>query len=144
MSPADLDRVVQIESAIYEYPWTRGNFRDSMQAGYSCWAMVEQGALIGYAIVMFALDEAHLLNISIDGSRQREGLGSQLLEHILRVACRGGAKHLLLEVRPSNLAAQALYRRYGFERIGTRRGYYPARDGREDALVLRRPVGQGR
>jgi ribosomal-protein-alanine N-acetyltransferase len=133
---ADLDAVEAIERSIYEFPWTLGNFRDSIAAGYSCWALRDAHGLIGYAVVMLGADEAHLLNLSIAAPCQRRGHASRLLEHLMAVARDYGARVLFLEVRPSNEGARRLYARYGFRQVGTRRDYYPARDGREDALLL--------
>ena len=136
MTEADLERVLPIERDIYDFPWTRGNFRDSLRAGYSCWSARSGGELIGYAVMMLAAGEAHLLNLSIAGGRQRSGHGRELLAHLVAVGREHGARVLFLEVRPSNAAGKRLYGGFGFEQIGVRRGYYPAREGREDALVF--------
>ena len=140
MREEDLDEVMAIENGIYSHPWTRGNFADSLRAGYECkvWrADRRAGAeLIGYFILMAAAGEGHLLNLSIAGPWQRSGYGSALLREAAALAARLGAGNLFLEVRPSNHAAQALYRRFGFRKVAVRRDYYPAHTGREDALVL--------
>jgi [ribosomal protein S18]-alanine N-acetyltransferase len=133
---ADLEMIMAIERDLYEYPWTPGNFRDALTAGYSCWAMIGEAGLVGYAVLMLGAGEAHLLNLSIARSVQRRHCGTRLLRHLLGVTRRYGASRLYLEVRPSNLAGRALYARNGFVEVGTRRGYYPARSGREDAIVL--------
>jgi ribosomal-protein-alanine N-acetyltransferase len=135
LAERDLDPVVAIEREIYEFPWTLGNFRDSLAAGYSCWAYHGADGLVGYAVMMIGAGEAHLLNLSIAPACQRRGYGRQLLEHLMGVARSYGASVLLLEVRPSNAAGRALYAAYGFEQVGIRREYYPARGGREDALL---------
>jgi ribosomal-protein-alanine N-acetyltransferase len=140
LADGDLEAVLAIESGIYEFPWTLGNFRDSMRAGYSCWALYEDQRLIGYAVLMLAAGEGHLLNLSIAAAAQRRGHGARLLGHLVRVARDYGARVLFLEVRPSNAPAQRLYAAHGFHQIGVRRGYYPARDGREDAIVLSLPL----
>ena len=138
MSAADLDEIAAVEARIYPFPWTRGNFHDALRAGYSSWVLRDgHGELIAYAVMMLALDEAHLLNLSVDESRQREGIGWRTLEWMAEVGRGHGARTMLLEVRPSNEPALRMYQRYGFERIGTRRGYYPAPHGREDAIVMR-------
>lgn len=138
MCEADLAHIVAIESRIYPFPWTRGNFLDSLNAGYSSWTLRDgTGAIVAYAVMMLALDEAHLLNLSVALSEQRTGLGWRTLEWMADVARGYGACTMVLEVRPSNVAALRLYRNYGFERIGVRRGYYPAAVGREDAIVMR-------
>lgn len=136
MCEADLDEVAQIEARNYEFPWTRGNFGDSLQAGHSAWVLRSGGRMQGYAVLLRVLDEAHLLNITIDRVARGCGRGRALLGQVCRLAHDGGARQLFLEVRPSNAIAQALYLSVGFQNVGRRRGYYPARDGREDAIVM--------
>jgi [ribosomal protein S18]-alanine N-acetyltransferase len=136
MRERDLDEVMAIESAIYAHPWTRGNFSDSLRAGYACMTWRQDGRLVGYFVLMAAAGEGHLLNLSIAAPFQRSGRGSALLSEVSALARKLGAQNLFLEVRPSNLAAQALYRRFGFRKVAVRPGYYPAHSGREDALVL--------
>jgi ribosomal-protein-alanine N-acetyltransferase len=136
MSEADLRPVIEIEESIYEFPWTLGNFRDSLRAGYGCWVVRDHRRLIGYAVLMLAAGEAHLLNLSVAARAQRRGHGRSLLEHVVGAAREHEAKVLFLEVRPTNKVGQRLYGGYGFKQVGVRRGYYPARLGREDALVL--------
>lgn len=141
LSPLDLNDVMRIEGDVYPFPWTRGNFEDALRAGYTAWALYhESGAMIAYAIAMLALDEAHLLNLSVARRFQRQGYGWRTLEWMAQCSRDYGARTLLLEVRPSNEAALRLYQRYGFERIGVRTGYYPAGGGREDAVVMRVPL----
>jgi ribosomal-protein-alanine N-acetyltransferase len=135
MRDDDLDEVLAIENVIYTHPWTRGNFADSVRAGYDCRTWRLEGELLGYFILMAAANEAHLLNLSVAARHQRSGHGRALLREALELARRRAARSLFLEVRPSNHAAQILYRRFGFRRIAVRRGYYPAHSGREDALV---------
>ena len=136
MIAADLDAVIAIENAIYPYPWTRGNFRDSLAAGYQCWMVECGGGAVGYTVAMVAAGEAFLLNLSVARTWQRRGLGRELLDFVLKLARNHGAERILLEVRPSNRAAIALYSSAGFTEIAVRRGYYPAGSGREDAIVL--------
>lgn len=140
MVMADLDEVFAIEQAVYPHPWTRGNFVDSLAAGYSAWTLREgdSGDLAGYFLLMLALDEVHLLNISVAAARQRQGLGRYLLDKAAACARGLGASSILLEVRPSNTRALAVYLRYGFVEIGRRKNYYPAHQGlREEAIVMR-------
>ena len=136
MAGPDLDAVVAIEEAVYPHPWTRGNFADSLAAGYHCWTVTCGGEIAGYTVVAIAAGEAHLLNLSVAARCQRRGLGRELLNFVLKLARDYGAAKILLEVRPSNAAALALYSSAGFSRIGVRRGYYPAGDAREDAIVF--------
>ncbi len=136
MQAGDLAEVMAIEDAIYTHPWTRGNFADSLRAGYQCWTWRLGNELLGYFVLLVAAGEGHLLNLSVAAARQRAGHGSALLKEAMRLARSCGAQHIFLEVRPSNLAAKALYGRFGFHEVAVRTGYYPAHGGREDALVL--------
>lgn len=136
MRIGDLDAVLGIENAVYSHPWTRGNFVDSLNAGYQCRTCRIGNEVIGYFILIVAVGEAHLLNLSVDAGHQRRGIGSALLVEAMKTARERGAQHLFLEVRPSNGSALALYAAFGFRRISVRRDYYPANPGREDALVL--------
>jgi ribosomal-protein-alanine N-acetyltransferase len=132
----DLDAVIAIEAAIYPHPWTRGNFADSVEAGYHCWIIECAGEMTGYTVVMIAAGEAHLLNLSVAAPWQRRGIGREAIGFIARLARDYGATKILLEVRPSNTAAIALYVSAGFSELAVRRGYYPAGDAREDAVVM--------
>lgn len=135
---ADLEAIALVENEIYQFPWTRGNFQDALSAGYSAWMLLgPRREIITYSIVMIAIDEAHLLNLSVARGYQRAGYGWRTLEWMAQRARDYRARSMLLEVRPSNLDALRLYSRYGFTRIGVRRGYYPALNGREDAIVMR-------
>jgi len=136
MREADLAEVMAIENRIYAHPWTRGNFADSLRAGYACRTWRIDGTLVGYFVLAAGAGEAHLLNLSVADASQRRGHGTALLNEVVRLAREQGAERVFLEVRPSNTGAQRLYARYGFRCVATRRGYYPARQGREDALVL--------
>ena len=136
MQESDLSEVMAIEGAIYSHPWTRGNFSDSLRAGYQCWTWRVGDELLGYFVLLVAAGEGHLLNLSVASVRQRAGHGSALLREAMRLARSRGALHIFLEVRPSNLAAKALYDRFGFSEVAVRPNYYPAHEGREDALVL--------
>ena len=140
MTAGDLDAVMAIEESIYAHPWTRGNFSDSLAAGYHCWIVESGRDIAGYTVVAVAAEEAHLLNLSIAGPLQRRGLGRELLSFVRKLARDYAARSILLEVRPSNAAALALYAAAGFAEIGVRKGYYPDGDGREDAVVLQRQL----
>ncbi len=136
MQMADLDAVMAIEPTIYTHPWTRGNFSDSLNSGYSAWVLEANQKIIGYALLMMVPDEAHLLNLSVAKDQQKQGLGRYLLEHMLQIAKNHKAANLFLEVRPSNISAIALYENMGFCEMAVRRGYYPAHNGREDAVLM--------
>ena len=132
----DLDAVMQVERRAYPFPWTRGIFLDCLRAGYPGLAMERDGLLVGYGVLSIAADEAHVLNICIDPLAQSRGLGRQLLRALVRLAADRGAQRVFLEVRPSNTPALALYHSEGFNEIGRRPRYYPAAQGREDAVVM--------
>jgi len=136
MRVEDLTSVGAIEQRIYPFPWTRGNFIDSINAGYVCTVLECAETIAGYGILSAAVGESHLLNLSIDSQWQRRGLGRALLLHQIDLARARGATIMLLEVRPSNTVGRALYADTGFEQIAVRRGYYPAHGTREDALLL--------
>ena len=136
MTTDDLDAVTALEASLQDFPWSRGNFADSLQAGHDVRICRSGNDLIGFAVVMPVLDEAHLLNIGVDRRYQGQGHGARLMQRVIDDARAGGAQRLLLEVRCSNRQAIAFYQRFGFARIGLRRGYYPAAAGREDALVF--------
>lgn len=136
MQTDDLDAIMQIEPTIYSHPWTHGNFSDSLNSGYSGWVLECDGKMIGYALLMMIMDEAHLLNLSVTKQMQKQGLGRFLLEHMLKVAKNHQATNMFLEVRPSNVSAIALYEKLGFSEMAVRRGYYPSDNGREDAVLM--------
>jgi len=142
MLAADLDAVLAIEVTAYPYPWTRGNFIDSLAAGYQAQLRIDaDGALVGYFVALPGFEETHLLNLTVAPRWQRRGHGRAMLEALAAWAQARGDLALWLEVRRSNTAARALYERQGFVGVGCRRGYYPAdRQQREDALVMRRAL----
>jgi ribosomal-protein-alanine N-acetyltransferase len=136
MRTADLAEVAHMEKGLYAFPWSLGNFRDSITAGYDCWTVNHGQSVIGYAVLMVALDEAHLLNFAVASEWQNQGIGRAFLKHMVDVARLAGCQIVYLEVRPSNLAARHLYKTAGFQQIAIRPAYYPAVTGREDALFL--------
>jgi ribosomal-protein-alanine N-acetyltransferase len=146
MSADDLPAVAAIEQQIYTHPWTPGNFSDSLNSGYECWVMEQEGRLLAYAVVMTAAGEAHLLNISVHADWQRQGLGTAMLHFVCKLAMDYRAPTMFLEVRASNDGARMLYRREGFSEIGLRKGYYPAgapgQASREDAITMAKPLAE--
>ena len=140
MVPSDLTEVEAIEYEVYSFPWTRGNFADSIDSGYSAWVVRDNEKMLGYCVLMMSFDEAHLLNISVTRQAQGLGVGRYLLDWIEGVSTQLGAASMLLEVRPSNTLALGFYERHGYSRIGVRRNYYPAARGREDAIVMRKAL----
>ena len=142
MTLDDVDEVHALECSVFPHPWSRANFSDSVKAGYDAWLLRDAGGqLAGYFLLMYALDEAHLLDVAVAGARHGTGLGRYLLDTLCARAKEMGAESVLLEVRPSNERALAVYKRFGFAEIGRRKGYYPAHEGkREDAIVMRHAV----
>jgi ribosomal-protein-alanine N-acetyltransferase len=140
MREHDLAQVMRIEAEAYEFPWSEGIFRDCLRVGYSCWSQLEDDRLVGYGIMTMGAEEAHVLNLCTDPNHQRKGFARRLLGHLMAIGARHGAAHVFLEVRVSNAAAQSLYASEGFSKVGVRKAYYPAKGGREDAIVLRRAL----
>ena len=136
MQVADLDEVLGIEQASYPFPWTRTIFSDCLHAGYSCWTCICGGEIEGYGILSIAAGESHLLNLCVRPESRGRGVGRKLLRYLVNVARRHDADVLFLEVRQSNLAARNMYLSEGFNELGTRRDYYPADTGREDAVIM--------
>ncbi|HEY2927076.1 ribosomal protein S18-alanine N-acetyltransferase [Piscinibacter sp.] len=138
MALSDVDAVVAVEVAAYAFPWTRGNFIDSLAAGYVARVLEgPAGRVAGYFIAMEGVDEMHLLNLTVAPSEQGHGHARRLLDALVALCRERSAQQLWLEVRESNERARSLYRRYGFKHIGMRPGYYPAGQGRrEDAVVM--------
>ncbi len=132
----DLPLVADIERRSYDFPWSHGVFRDCLLAGYTCLVLERDGAVAGYSILSIAAGEAHVLNLCVDPDYRNRGYGDRLLDEILQRARQAGVKEVFLEVRPSNVNALSLYRKKGFRQVATRRAYYQAKGGREDAEVL--------
>ena len=139
MGMQDIDDVVALEVQVFPHPWSRTNFTDSLASGYDAWVLRDgRGALAAYYLLMGAVDEAHLLDVAVAPALQGRGLGRQVLDKVAARARGLGMASVLLEVRPSNVRALAVYGRYGYVEIGRRRAYYPAHAGqREDAIVMR-------
>jgi ribosomal-protein-alanine N-acetyltransferase len=138
MQEADLMDIMEIERSSYPHPWTRLIFSDCLRAGYCCWVCERQGMIEGYGVISVAAGESHLLNLCVRPESQRQGIGRKLLRHFISLARRHDAEVIFLEVRPSNEAAYALYQSMGFNELGSRKDYYPAATGHEDALILAR------
>lgn len=145
MTTAWLDAVLAVEQHAYSFPWTRGNFIDSLAAGY--WAEMlcnAQQQLVGYFVVMHGVDEMHLLNITVAPEFQGQGHARTLFNALVAQAPAEASRKLWLEVRQSNTHAQAIYQHFGFAHVGLRRAYYPAASGqREDAVVMALQLNSG-
>ena len=139
----DLAAVAQLELEIHIAPWTIGNFRDALAAGYSARVGERDGRIVAYGVLMFSPGEAQVLNLSVVADARREGLGRALLRCFVDDARDFRAEQVFLEVRASNAAAIGLYESEGFAPVARRVDYYPgaaAGDPREDAIVMRRAV----
>lgn len=136
MRRADLAQVMAIERCGYEHPWTEGIFRDCLRVGYYCRVLEQEGRIAAYGVMSSGAGESHVLNLCVHPDSRGQGLGRAMLEHLVGLARRVHSQMVLLEVRPSNKAAVGLYSSVGFNEVGVRWAYYPARDGREDALVM--------
>jgi ribosomal-protein-alanine N-acetyltransferase len=143
MRAEDLAVVSALEQLSYEFPWSAGIFGDCLRAGHSCWVLCVDTVVVGYGILSMGAGEAHVLNLCMDPAHRGQGLGRHLLRRLLDVARWNGAGQVFLEVRPSNPLAKTLYESVGFKEIGRRPRYYPARDGREDAIVMALEIAAG-
>jgi len=143
MGEALLPQVLDIEQRAYAFPWTDGIFRDCLKVGYSAWVVASPAdEVLAYAVMSMAVGEAHVLNLCVEPAYHQQGLGRFLMTHLRQLARAAGMEIMLLEVRKSNAAAIALYLGMGFHKLGVRKGYYPAPQGSEDALLLGYNLGQ--
>jgi [ribosomal protein S18]-alanine N-acetyltransferase len=145
MTEADIPAVLVMEAQACLHPvhaWSADNYRSSMRAGY--WVRVrcesDTGQVVAVCVAMDGLDEVHLLNLAVHKRHHGKGLARAMLAILVERCRQRAAGTLWLEVRPSNAPARALYVREGFAEIGIRKNYYPAADGREDALVMKREI----
>jgi len=140
MQEADMPFVLAIEHKAYEFPWTKGVFKDCLEASNHCRIIERAGVIIGYGIMSVAAGESHILNICVTPEMRRQGLGRSFLAYFIDEARNAKVDIMLLEVRPSNKAALELYEQAGFNEIGMRKAYYPAANGKEDAIILARAL----
>ena len=136
MRLSDVDEVMEIEHTLYDYPWTKAILSDCIQVGYSCWVYKQNYEIQAYCVLSSGAGEAHILTLCVKKEYQGQGFGKMLLQHLIDLATDHKSEVIILEVRPSNVSAVHLYHKFGFNEVGTRKGYYPATDGREDALIL--------
>ena len=140
MLDSDVAEVIAIEEQVYTHGWTEGIFHDCLRVHYSCWVVELEQRLIGYGVISAAAGEAHILNIAIAAECQGQGHGRAFMHFLLETARHHGADTAFLEVRPTNRAAMRLYDSIGFHQVGVRYDYYPAGSGREDAIIMARPL----
>ena len=136
MRYSDVDLVVSNETIAYKYPWTKQNFIDCLQSGYQCWVLADKQKIIAHGVISIAIWDAHLLTICVHPQFQRLGFGRRMLILLLDRAAKLNSSECFLEVRISNETAISLYKSIGFDAIGSRKGYYPAAQGREDAIIM--------
>ncbi len=144
MRTSDIKLIVAIENQVYHFPWTSRTFHDCMKIGYFCWVCERIDEVIGYGILSLGAGEAHVMNVCVSPKYQRQGLGRRMMKKLIEIALENYSRTLLLEVRPSNTVAVQLYLSMGFNEIGIRKNYYPARDGREDALMFSKELAAKR
>jgi ribosomal-protein-alanine N-acetyltransferase len=139
MRSGDLQRVMEIELVCFTMPWSEATFRGLLRRTDADLLIAEQaGDIAGYAAFWAVLDQGELGNVSVAPGWRRRGIGERLVNAVLARAADRGVREVFLEVRVSNLGAQKLYHRYGFEEVGRRRNYYL--EPVEDALVMRREL----
>lgn len=140
MTDNDLPTIMEIEERAYPYPWSLANFKDCLKHNYDCWVYERNGRIIAYTVLMLVVDELSILNICVEPTQQKQGIGAALLTTIEALGQKRGMTNCFLEVRPSNHAALKLYHQQGFHEIGLRKRYYPATTGREDAIVMAKAI----
>lgn len=146
MREGDISYVALLEAQIHASPWTAGNFRDAIAAGYAVRVGEREGRIVAYGVLMLAPGEAQILNLSVVPDARREGIGRVLLRQFVEDARWLDAGQIFLEVRASNVVAIRLYEAEGFAPVARRVGYYPGPSidtPREDALVMRRELFGG-
>lgn len=136
MRKEDIDEILEIEKTSFPSPWTREAFLAELrEKDSSCFLVAKsEGKVVGYAGFWLIFDEAHITSLAVHPEYRRKKIGEKLIRFLLKLAVSKGAKRATLEVRPSNLAAQNLYRKFDFEIGGIQKGYYS--DTGEDALIM--------
>ena len=147
MTESDLDAVMAMEANSHQHPWSRKNFSDSIKSGHWAYCLREVNdpdkRILAYCILLPAVDDLHLLNITVDTDLRKQGIGLRLMSAIQSIANNLSIPRILLEVRPSNRAAIALYERAGYEELARRKAYYPVESSsgaREDAIVMTKTI----
>ncbi len=137
MTRDDVESVVEIEEEAYgRHHWTKSSFYDEMSNNLAKYytAKTPDGKLVGYAGTWHILEEGHITTIAVKNDYLRNHIGEALIYQIIEDCYKDGVKYLTLEVRVSNIPAIKLYEKYGFQSLGTRKGYY--QDNNEDALIM--------
>jgi ribosomal-protein-alanine N-acetyltransferase len=136
MTLVDVPTVHEIDLLSFSLPWPERSFRFELTENQISrgWVAEVEGKIAAMLVLWFIVDEAHIATIAVHPDFRRQGIGEQILLHALRAARNEGAQRAFLEVRAGNVAAQAMYQKYGFEVAGVRPGYY--KDNNEDALLM--------
>jgi ribosomal-protein-alanine N-acetyltransferase len=140
MRDTDVPEVLAVEEASYLHPWSKDIFHDCLRAGYHCWVLQVGDHLVGHGVMSLAVGECQILNLCVHPDWQGQQFGRRLLRRLLAIARQRNADTAFLEVRRSNGAAIHLYQAEGFCEVGLRRGYYPKGQGREDAILMAKPL----
>lgn len=140
MTLNDVAYVLTVENEVYPYPWTERILQDCIRVGYDCWLALENDLVVAHAVVSVAAGESHLLNLSVSRKHQSKGIGKAFIDFLIDIVRSKNATVMLLEVRPSNLQAISCYDAVGFNEIGCRKDYYPASEGKEDALLFAKEI----
>ena len=140
MALEDISAVIQLENEVYQFPWTDRIFKDCIRVGYDCWLANLGNTIVAHAVISIAAGESHILNLSVTRNHQGKGIGKQFIQFLLNIARNKRAQIMMLEVRPSNIRAINCYSSAGFNEIGCRKDYYPAPNGKEDALLFAKQI----
>ncbi|MDO9180232.1 MAG: ribosomal protein S18-alanine N-acetyltransferase [Agitococcus sp.] len=135
MTQSDLPAVCAIEQQVQYAPWTEKLFSDGLERHW-CFVAEKSEQIVGFAVVQFVVDEASLLNIAVEPTQQKQGIGRLLLDEVLTQASAKKATTVFLEVRASNQRAIQMYQQAGFNEMGLRKNYYPAGNGKEHAVMM--------
>ena len=140
MRETDLPQIMRIERRAYTFPWPESHFRLCLRTRTDCVVLAADDVIEGYGVMAMEQGRAHIMNVCVRVEAQGRGLGTRIMRHLLRLARRRGAGAAFLEVRPSNTTARTFYQRMGFGDSGIRNAYYPARRGRENAVIMTRAL----
>ena len=140
MALEDINLVMQLENEVYQFPWTDRIFKDCIRVGYDCWLAYLENTVVAHAVISIAAGESHILNLTVTRNHQGKGIGKKFIQFLLNIARNKQAQIMMLEVRPSNIRAINCYSAAGFNEIGCRKDYYPAPNGKEDALLFAKQI----
>ncbi len=133
---SDLPVILHIERVTQLTPWSERNFKDSLQHGHICRALLKNSEIIGFIVFSLQTAECEILNLCIKLEQQNKGYGFKLLQEALQYIKNHNTDMVFLEVRCSNKAAISLYHKAGFNELGVRKAYYPLKNKREDAIIF--------